>query len=431
MKKTKLFVFCIDALCSSDLDFMRTLPHFAEIFKDGAVINHVEPSYPSMTYPGHTTILTGVNPARHGIYHNEHIERGKLNQPWFCMKSDIKVPTLMDVAKEAGLTTCSINWPVSGGANIDYNMPMIVPVYYKGYEPQKYLRGTASDNVMDEYFWKFGRYHMGVDRSLDLLAMALAPEIIKDHGQPDVMLVKMCDLDGARHMNGVYSEAAKEQLRKHNEELGVLLESIRRYGDYDNTNFVVLGDHGHSTVEDVLKMNVLLKKNGFLQVNPDGTIKSFDALCHSTGFSAFIELRDPNDKELYKRVYDFLLSLKDDERIKLDYVFTAKEALEQYGLSGPFEFVIESSRGVTFSEALLGDELFGATVRGDHKIGEGSHGGLPFKTETTTFIAKGPSVKPGALIERRQMIDEAPTMARMLGLEMKDVEGKVITEILK
>jgi predicted AlkP superfamily pyrophosphatase or phosphodiesterase len=310
-------------------------------------------------------------------------------------------------------------------------MPMIVPYNYVDYHPETYLRGTASDILMENYFWKYGRFQKGTDRSLDLYTMALAPDIIRDFGQPDVMLVKMCDLDTVRHISGVYGEHVKEQLRKHDEEFGVLLESVRRYGSYDATNFVILGDHGQSNTEDVLHMNGLLEKNGFLQTNADGTLRSFDALCHSAGFSAFIELRDPGDTELYRRVHDFLKALGDDPRIKLEYVFTAQEAQRRFGLTGPFEFVIESARGLAFSEALGSGGVYGEIVRGDHKIGCGNHGGLPFKDETTTFIAAGPAVRQGVKLDRRPMVDEAPTLARMLGFEMEGTDGRVMAELLK
>jgi predicted AlkP superfamily pyrophosphatase or phosphodiesterase len=431
MNRPKLLLFCIDALCSSDLPIMRGMPHFSRIFENAALVTHIEPAYPSLTYVCHTTILTGKNPEGHGIFHNERIRRGGyLGEPWFDRRSEIKGKTLLDYAAGQGLSACSLSWPVTGGAGWDYNMPMIVPYSYTGYEPEPYLRGMATGALLEDYFWKYGRFQKGKDRSLDLYTMALAPDIIRDFGQSDVMLVKMCDLDTVRHISGVYGEHIEEQLRKHDEEFGVLLESIERYGDYGATNFVILGDHGQSDTEEVLQMNTLLENEGFLK-SRDGKLLSFDALCHSAGFSACIELGDPGDSRLYHRVYDFLKSLGGDPRIKLEYVFTAEEARARFGLTGPFEFVIESARRVSFSEKLGTGDIYGDIVRGDHKIGSGNHGGLPFMDETTAFIASGPAVCPGVVLDRRPMVDEAPTLARMLGFEMDDIDGKAMTELLR
>jgi predicted AlkP superfamily pyrophosphatase or phosphodiesterase len=431
MGKQKLLLFCIDALCSSDLPLMRTLPNFSRVFENASLVTHIEPSYPSLTYVCHASILTGKTPEGHGIFHNEHILRGgHLGQSWFCMREDMKAKTLLDYAAERGMSTCSLSWPVTGAAGWDYTMPMIVPYNYTAYHPETYLQGTASEVLLENYFWKYGRFQKGTDRSLDLYTMALAPDIIRDFGQPDVMLVKMCDLDSVRHTSGVYGEPAEEQLRKHDQEFGVLLESVRRYGDYDATNFVILGDHGQSDTEDVVHMNVLLEKNGFLQTDGRGALRSFDALCHSAGFSAFIELGDPGDSKLHDRVYHFLTGLGGDPRIKLEYVFTAGEARARFGLTGPFDFVIESSRRVAFSEALSAGSIYGEIISGDHKVGSGNHGGLPFMDETTTFIASGPAVRRGIVLDRRPMVDEASTMARMLGFEMDDTDGTAMTELL-
>ena len=431
MSKKKLLVFNIDALCTCDIEQMKTLKHFAPFFERGAYVRVIEPVYPTMTYTCHTSILTGTYVNKHGIPQNEDVKRGKLQSPWFCMKADVKAPTLLDFAREAGYSTCSISWPVSGGADYNFNMPMIVPYNYKGWEPEPYLRDTATKKLMEQYWWKYGRFQMGEGRSLDHYTMSIAPDLLRDFGQPDVMLVKMCDLDSARHMYGVYSEEASEQLRRHNEEFGVLLECVRRYGDYENTNFVIMGDHGQTDVEDVLNMNILLRDKGFIRVNENNELISYDALCHSLGMSAWIELSNPEDKEMYRRVHDFLLSLADDPTIQLAHVFDKETAEKQFGLTGPFDFVIESKRNLSFWEGLKEPDIFKEKIPGHKHIGRGSHGGLPDRVETTTFMAFGPRVKKGAIIEKAKMVDEAPTMARMLGLNMTGTDGKVLEDLIE
>ncbi|MEA5050563.1 MAG: alkaline phosphatase family protein [Oscillospiraceae bacterium] len=428
----KLLVFMLDALCASDAEFMKTLPHFSELFARGAYVRSIRPVHPALTYCCHTSILTGTYVGRHGICHNEKLARGgKSGAPWHALRADVKGPTLLDYAREAGMTTCSLSWPVSGGADYTYNMPMIVPYDYTGYHPERWLEGTATQNLMDRYFWKYGRYIKGKDRSLDLFTMALAPDIIEDFGQPDVMLVKMCDLDSVRHTWGVYHEKTREQLRRHDEELGVLMQALRRFGDPDDTNIVVLGDHGQTDVRDVLFINRLLADNGFIRTGADGGMTSFDAFAHSTGLACFIELRDPADAALAKRVRGFLEDLKKDEKIKLRYVLDAREAEAQYGLRGPFDFVIESDRDISFSERLDTDTLWGSTEPGDHKTGAATHGSRPDRAETTLFVACGPGVRPGVVLDSADMVDEAPTMAKLLGLSMKDTDGRVLEEMLQ
>lgn len=429
---SKLLVFCIDALCNSDVAAMREMPHFGPYLKRAAVVESIEPVWPALTYCCHTSIITGCYVDRHGIDNNEIMRRGGyFDQPWHGLKADVRVPTLLDRAREHGLTTCSISWPVSGGADYDYNMPMIVPYDYKGYEPEKWLEGRASQVLLDRYFYKHGRYIKGPDRSLDLLTMALALDILEDFEQPDVMLVKMCDLDGSRHQYGVHNQHVSDQLRKHDEEFGSLIEALRRKGTLDETNVVILGDHGQTDIQDVVHLNVLLRDAGFIRVREDGTLESYDALLHSTGLSAYIELKDPSDLAMKARVRAFLETLKDDPRVQLAYVLDRDEAKATYHVDGPFDFIIESKLPISFGERFDLDGIYGSRIPGSHKIGAATHGGSPTREELTTFMAAGPDVKAGVVLPRRPMVDEAPTMARMLGFTMPDTDGTVMEEILK
>ena len=430
--KRKLFVFLLDALCASDVDFIRTLPHMGRVIREGALIEHVEPIYPSFTYPCHCAIVTGNTVKGHGIPHNEKLEVENNHAPWYNQRSDIKCDTIFDYARRAGMKTCSLSWPVSGGADIDYNMPMIVPMWYKGYDPLQYLVGNATQELLDRYFWKYGRYIKGDDRSLDLFTMALAPDIIRDYGQPDLMYVKMCDLDSKRHNYGVHGPQMEEQLRKHDEEFAVLEESIRRYGDFENTNFVILGDHGHQDIKHYLNMNLLLKQKGLIRVNEKNELVDYDAYCFSTCMSGWIKLKDPDDKAMYQKVYDLLLELRDDPEFPIGVVMTKEEALDGYGLTGPFDFVIEGyeEAPTEFEATLNGEELFKVHMEPGRYFSVASHGHLPERNETTTFFACGPSVRKGAVIPRTKMINEAPTMAAMVGLNMDRCEGHVLNEIL-
>jgi len=427
----KLLVYCIDALCASDVAYMRTLPAFASLLDKGALVQEIDPVCPALTYCCHTSILTGTYVRHHGITHNETLSRGaKTHMPWHNMKKDVKGATLLDLAHAKGLTTCSLSWPVSGGADYDMNMPMIVPYDYFGYEPEKWLAGTATSNLMDRYFYKHKRYLTGPDRSLDLFTMAMALDIIQDYDQPDVMLVKMCDLDSVRHTYGVFAEQTKVQLRKHDQELQALLEGLRRKGTLADTDVVVLGDHGQTDIHDVLLLNNMFKRDGLLTTDEAGNVTAYQAFCHSTGLGAMIEVKDPQDQALLDKVHAYLDRLKDDPRIKLDKVMTAAQAESEYGLAGPFDFFIESSLPISFGESTVGTDVWGRQHPGDHKIGAATHGGSPRRQQVTTFFAAGPGIRHVTVTGHRPMVDEAPTMAAMLGLHMDGIDGRAIEEVL-
>jgi len=261
--------------------------------------------------------------------------------------------------------------------------------------------------------------------------MALALDILEDYPQPDIMLVKMCDLDGARHTYGVSHPAVEEQLHKHGLELEAIMEALRRKGTLDDTNIVILGDHGMTDISEVLLLNQLFCQEGFLRADGDGNITDYDAICHSTGLAAYIELRDPNDIDMRLRMRAFLESLRHDPDIALTTVMCAEEALASFGVEGPFDFIIESSRPMSFGEKLSKNGYWGSQAAGDHKIGAATHGGGPVREELTFFAACGPAVRQGAAVARRPLVDEAPTLARMMGFEMHDIDGTPILDILR
>ena len=434
MDKNKLMVFMIDALCETDVAYMRTLKNFGWILENGALVREMLPVYPSFTYPCHVSIMTGCYPNKHGIPHNEHVKAGVHPVPWYNKRSMVKKKFFAEYAKEHGYSTCLINWPVSEGADVDINLPMCLPPRYRGDNPRMFYEGSTSKEVLDRYFWKYGYLLCGCNKilnsSYDDFTNAVSPDIIRDYGQPDVMFVKMCDLDTVRHKLGVDNDSAKLQLQKHDCELGVLMESIRRYGDFEHTNFIIMGDHGQTDVERVLNFNRVLQEKGLQKLDENGHLESFDAYCHSTGGCGWIELSNPADEELRQKVYRVLLEAKDSGKYGLGYVFTKEEADERFHLTGPFDFIIEGEEPLSFGYDPAAP-LFTKAAPGDYKTAPGTHGGLPWRDHRTTFFACGPAFKKGAVIEQACLVDEAPTMAKILGFEMEDIDGKCLDDILR
>ncbi|MBR0384950.1 MAG: alkaline phosphatase family protein [Erysipelotrichaceae bacterium] len=450
----KLVVFMIDALCSYDIEQMKELPGFRDIIKRGSYVHHMHTVWPALTYCCHTSIVTGTYCNRHSIINNEKMKRGytvemqdnyghitdedlrtadmkgKLSC-WYSKKKDVRDPTILDYARENGLTTCSIAWPVSAGADYTYNWPMLVPYHYEGEHPECWLgNGNMTQNLMDRYFWRYSRFQKGMLASLDDLTMSIAPDIIEDFGQPDVMFIKMCDLDSARHAYGVYSQEAKDQLVKHAYEFETIMEAIKRFGDPDDTNYVIIGDHGQTDLTHVFNMNKALKDAGFIEISPEGKLVSYRAIAHSAALTCYITLQDPDDEKTKAEVRTFLEALKDDPLLKLRYVYDREQANEVYHVDGSFDFICESSNPVSFSDRLAGEDLWMKIEPGSHKYGVATHGGSPEREENTLFIAAGPSVRTGVVIEHGNMVDEAVTMAAMTGFEMPGTDGKIMEELL-
>jgi Type I phosphodiesterase / nucleotide pyrophosphatase len=103
------------------------IPNLRSFLREGAHASGVVGVLPTVTYPSHATLLTGVSPAKHGIVGNTTFDPTNINQGgWYWFAEDIKVPTLWDAARAKGLIVGNVHWPVSvGAASINWNLPQI------------------------------------------------------------------------------------------------------------------------------------------------------------------------------------------------------------------------------------------------------------------------------------------------------------------
>lgn len=174
-----------------------------------------------------------------------------------------------------------------------------------------------------------------------------------------------------------------------------------------------------------------MKENGFIRTDGKGNVVDCDCYAHSACLTTFIELAHPEDEVMKEKVYRFLKGLMDDPDIQLLYVLNKDEMKEKYHVDGPFDFVIESKRNISFGDRVDTGEIWSKRIPGEHKVGAATHGSRPERAENTLFIASGPSVKKGVVIPQADMVDEAVTMAKMIGFDMPNTDGKLLKEILK
>src|SRR5579871_5713000 len=98
-------------------------PTLKALAASGAKARGVEPVYPSITYPGHATIVTGVRPAKHGIVSNTRFGENGAELAWMWETKDLKARTLWQAAHEKGLKVAITEWPSSVGAEVDWLIP--------------------------------------------------------------------------------------------------------------------------------------------------------------------------------------------------------------------------------------------------------------------------------------------------------------------
>jgi predicted AlkP superfamily pyrophosphatase or phosphodiesterase len=67
----------------------------------------------------------------------------------------------------------------------------------------------------------------------------------------------------------------------------------------------------------------------------------------------------------------------------------------------------------------------------DYRFGKATHGYLPDKGPQPAFAAKGPNFKENVVLEQGLLVDEAPTFAKVLGLELPNADGKAMNEVIR
>ena len=433
MAKKHLIVVSVDALVYEDLEYAETLPNFKKILDGGALIKKVKTIYPSLTHPVHATLITGAPAGKTGIISNEKLSPGQ-SAPWYNLLGEIKCDTLLHAAKRKGLTTAVSTWPVTakGQDVVDYLIPDVLNEYTAGRENEVmnvYLEYGMSEclyDIVEEGIKRFG--YKDAHPTIDEFQIYCASEIIRRY-KPNLLLTHPSFVDNARHRTGLFSERVKYALEETDRWLGMLFDAVRDAGIEDICDFIILSDHGQLEIVRTVCPNVYLKDAGYITTDDDGKLKSFDAYIASGGHTAHVYLSRPDDKKLYNEVYSLLSRLAEDKLYGFERVFKTEEVKELYGLSGDFSFVLESDGYTSFSE-----ECARPIVRpldtSDYRTGRATHGHLPEKGPQPTFIGYGPSFKAGTVLESGNILNHAPTIAEILGIELKDAEGKAAKEIL-
>ena len=211
--------------------------------------------------------------------------------------------------------------------------------------------------------------------------------------------------------------------------IGELMDILREQGTLEHTNFCVMGDHGHLPVKQVFNPNILLVKEGLIQLDDQGRVKDYRCYIHSAGLSAHVVLKDPDDQETRRQVEALLDSWVENADYGCEQILN-KAQMAEHHLTGPFDYAIEGRLGTSFGNNCTG-ELIRPTDNTDYKLSVSAHGHLPEKGPQPIFFAAGPAIREGVAVERGDLIDEAPTYAAILGVEMPWAQGTAMKEILK
>ncbi|MET0242376.1 MAG: ectonucleotide pyrophosphatase/phosphodiesterase [Flavitalea sp.] len=364
--------------------------------------------FPSMTYPSHTTIVTGVKPAKHGVYFNSMFEPTGSTGKIYWNDTSIKAKTLWTAAKEKGLVTAAMFWPVAADAPVTYNIADIGSLGEKAREDYSLPNGFLRQ-VKKELFNDSARVEYGKDQNV----AAIAAYVIK-RSKPALMTIHLFGVDHYSHEAGRDGAAPRAAVRAADSAIGIIRKSLEDAGIWNNTVFIVTGDHGFTDVETSVNPNVWLAEAGFIT---DVKKDEWKAQFYSVSGSSYLYLRDKKDKATTDAVLQLLNKLPADQK-KYFRVITRKQ-LDAEGANPEAAFALSAENG-----AALGNAIKGEAIKSRKK--GGVHGNFPdFKEIQTGMITTGPNINKGGVVREMGLVDYAPMIAKILGLNMPGGDGKI------
>lgn len=429
MEKKYLHILSFDGLSRVDIDKMKELPAFGEFFKEASGCINVKTVYPSLTYCAHTTISTGTYPARHGVINNTRVQPSRLSPDWYWYDRDIKVPTFQSYAKKAGYDILSIFWPVTAGSrDIKYNMPEIFA--NRKWKSQIWVSMVnGSPYFQYDLNSKFGKLRNGhKEPELDNFSHASFMYAL-DRYPAHINMVHYIDLDSQRHEYGFNSREAQDAMLRLDKRLGDLVTKLKQKGIYEDSVIVVLGDHSSIDGHTNIYPNKLLEGAGLLTKSQDNLVASYKAVCKSADGAAYIYAgQDVSDKDLMEAIEPLI------SKGAIERVYNSEEAQEM-GADPSCRFMLEAAVGYFFKDEVEDQALIRVleAPKRSSKVCINNHGYNPSSKENyeTVFLVAGKGIKKNVFLDEMSLTDEGPTLAAILGLEMKGTDGRALVEILE
>lgn len=216
------------------------IPTLRKLMREGEVTDGVVGVAPTVTWPSHTSLITGVRPSDHGILGNRR-PRGEGGDYYWTVDL-LKVKTLWHATRAAGLKSAAVTWPVTVDAQIDYNLPEAFRRRNGGSMDYDRIAETATPPDLAEKIR--ARFPAFGAQWVDDRARALATQYILETHKPDLFLLHLVDLDSEAHDRGPFTRETHAMLEYTDELVAAILRVTPR-----NYVVAVTSDHGFERVK--------------------------------------------------------------------------------------------------------------------------------------------------------------------------------------
>jgi predicted AlkP superfamily pyrophosphatase or phosphodiesterase len=366
-----------------------SIPTIQSLRSQGSFAVGIESVFPSQTIPAHASMITGSAPSDHNVTSDHSFDPDSASQSKEPHRSakEIKTDTIFELARRANLSTAAVGFPLTADAAIDFNQP------------------DVSDNF----------------------AKASAAAEIIEKRRPNLLLVNFTLFDVAQRRYGLLSTESLKAIEAIDGLIKMVIDATVGARIAEETTFIVVSDSGASKVEKEYNPNVLLAKKGWLAPDGHGQISSWRAVAQSFGGSAAIFVKDPKDESFIRELETFFTQQSEKPESPIWRIISRRDATK-LGADPRPALYLDAAPSYAITARMTGSAITNLSKGADRT----ARGYAPSRVEMRAmFIAAGKGIKSGAQIEYARLIDIAPTMARLLGLEMKTARGRVISEVIK
>ncbi len=393
------------------------VPTLRRFLAEGSYASGVRGVLPSVTYPSHTTLLTGASPARHGIIANQTFDPRQINAAgWFWYAQDIKVPTLWDAARQAGLSVGNVHWPVSVGAKaIDWNLPQYWRTGHA--DDAKLLALLATPGLLRELEQARGEpYAQGIIEDIDgdENRGRFAAALIRRH-KPGFITVYFTALDHTQHEDGPDTASARAVLERIDSAVAQVIAAQQQA--HPDTAIALVSDHGFAPVGTEVNLFRAFIDQGLITLGPDGKVQSWQAMPWPSGGSAAVVLADPADSAARAKTAAVLAALQADPASGIASI-ADQAAIKTLGGNPQAAFMVDFRIGTsagTFANLAKGP--YAATAN------KGTHGWFPAAPEMrASFFIMGPGIPRARNLGEIDQRAIAPTLARIMGGKLDGAE---------
>jgi hypothetical protein len=402
------------------------MPVLASLARQGIWAGAVRSVAPAAAYPAHATLLSGQLPAAHGIASDRLLGTKGVRATPYWHVSHLRAPTLWQVAAEDGRRVLALAWPSTVGASIPQLIPDLVP----SRQGETWL-GVLADAATPELLQGAARAGGGASETdrpgpeRDAVLVAIACDGLQSSEPPDLLLLHLSQTREALRGFGPGSPRVAAAFASADALVARLLSCLRTALRLESAAILVVGDHGTLDVHTSVFPNAILREQGLIRMArsaPGSTqtgIASWSAIARSNGGSAFVYAESEGDAVRARRAL-----VAEAESSHAFRVISAREMLE---ISADPEawFGLEAEPGFVFGDSASRPVLRPAAIRG-------AWGYLPDRAEMDAgFVAWGRGIRVGVRIPHMQLADVAPTVARLLGVDLGDVEGRTLVGALE